>query len=570
MSIKMALAKNPEPDSMKLTLNSNRTVYIVLLLSILISCARPGPVDVDIVDEREQLDAIVARDIETILDYATEHHGRISPSTKIDNLNPVKKIYERKEKPIWATNGKLLPQSDSLLHFIRQSKYYGLFPSDYHYKQLNKLLTELRTDSLEQLNAISWSRADILLTDAFFSLCHHLRLGHLPADTLSLRRDTTVSFSEVSTLLDAFMTHSRMSLIVSKLEPRHLVYRNLKQALQKFLDTVSVAESTYLLYPIGDSTEFSSALVRRLSELSYFPGASSDTAGLYDALKNFQRDAGIKITGKINEATVIKLNESNEQRFRTAALTIDKIKSLPDTLPSRFLWVNIPGYLMQLQEYDSVLLRSKIIVGTAATRTPELSSAITDFIIYPQWTVPYSIVFKEMLPQIRKNIAYLAKQNLMVIDRRDSVIDPASIDWSKIKPSTFSYQIRQRQGDDNSLGILKFNFKNKYSVYLHDTNARWLFSKTSRALSHGCVRVQNWRQLVDYLVSGEPDRYPSDSLQNWLSRGQKKTISGFESLPIFIRYFTCEAIDGDLVFYDDIYGQDKLLCEKYLVSKSLN
>ncbi|HUR10918.1 MAG TPA: L,D-transpeptidase family protein, partial [Flavitalea sp.] len=239
-------------------------------------------------------------------------------------------------------------------------------------------------------------------------------------------------------------------------------------------------------------------------------------------------------------------------------------------LPPTYVWVNIPSFYLQLIDSGAVALVSRIIVGNTKTRTPVLNSEISNFVTYPQWTVPYSIIFKEMLPQIQKDTTYLIRQNLIVVDNDDNIIDPDSVNWNVLSKTNFPYLLKQREGDDNSLGVLKFNFRNKYAVYLHDTNARWLFSKTNRALSHGCVRVQEWQKLAHYLVRNDTPRYHPDTLRNWIVRQEKHIVSGFPKVPIFIRYFTCEGKGGKVRFYDDIYGEDKILRQKYFTQKSIN
>jgi murein L,D-transpeptidase YcbB/YkuD len=151
----------------------------------------------------------------------------------------------------------------------------------------------------------------------------------------------------------------------------------------------------------------------------------------------------------------------------------------------------------------------------------------------------------------------------MVVDKNDSVISPSSINWHRLSKKYFPYRIKQREGDDNSLGVLKFNFANKYAVYLHDTNARWLFAKSNRALSHGCVRVKEWEKLSHFLVRNNLDKYPPDTLRNWIEREEKHVVWGFPRVPIYIRYFSAEGKGGKLKLYDDIYGDDRLLREKY-------
>jgi len=157
-----------------------------------------------------------------------------------------------------------------------------------------------------------------------------------------------------------------------------------------------------------------------------------------------------------------------------------------------------------------------------------------------------------------------------VVDKNDSVLDPHKINWKKLNKNHFPYQLKQQEGDNNSLGVIKFNFRNKYSVYLHDTNVRWMFGKSFRAVSHGCVRVQQWEKLSDFLVRNDTMKYHPDTLRAWIKRQEKHVVSGFKRVPVFIRYFTCEGKDGHIKFYDDIYAEDKILREKYFAGKSVN
>jgi murein L,D-transpeptidase YcbB/YkuD len=357
------------------------------------------------------------------------------------------------------------------------------------------------------------------------------------------------------------------------LEPKHPSYDSLKSGLRFFLDSIRKFERfTYLPYPSRDSAAFYGLLQKRLFEEDILLSATEimDTTAWRTAMRRYQQSKGLKVTGKVNEATITRLNDTDWEKFKRIAINLDRYKLLPDTFPPTYVWVNLPAYQLKLIDNDSVALLSRVIVGSPKTRTPLLTSEITNFITYPQWTVPYSIVFKEMLPQIQKDLNYLKKQNLMVVDNNDSIYDPSTIDWSKLSKKRFPYLIRQRQGDDNSLGVLKFNFVNKYSVYLHDTNARWLFSKSSRALSHGCVRVKEWEKLSHFLVRNDSVKYHPDTLRSWINRQEKHVVYGFRKVPIFIRYFTCEVYAGKLKFYDDIYGEDKILRQRYFADKSIN
>jgi murein L,D-transpeptidase YcbB/YkuD len=191
-------------------------------------------------------------------------------------------------------------------------------------------------------------------------------------------------------------------------------------------------------------------------------------------------------------------------------------------------------------------------------------------ITYPQWTIPASIIKKEILPGLKRNAGYLSRRGYSLIDQNGNVIDPYGINWAKYKTG-IPFKVIQGSGDDNALGIMKFNFNNPYSVYLHDTNQRYLFKNASRALSHGCVRVQDWEKLAFYIAKNDsllagPDdslKYTVDSIKNWLAQKERKRIVVKNRIPLFIRYFTCEGKDGKIIFYDDIYGEDKKLREQY-------
>jgi murein L,D-transpeptidase YcbB/YkuD len=220
------------------------------------------------------------------------------------------------------------------------------------------------------------------------------------------------------------------------------------------------------------------------------------------------------------------------------------------------------------------MLESKIICGKPNTRTPLLTSEISTLITYPQWTVPASIIEKEILPGVKRDSDYFAKKGFSLVDKEGEEVDPHTVEWWRYKKG-IPYKVVQGSGDENALGVLKFSFPNKYAVYLHDTNQRYLFAKSSRSLSHGCVRVQNWEKLAYSMVRYDNkeslEKRPSsteDSLTTWLKRKEKHSIIVRNRLPVYIRYFTCEADNtGKLLFYDDMYGEDKLLRDRYFAGK---
>lgn len=542
-------------------------IYISFLIAACADNYEAG--DKDIVSTPEVLSERVNLDIGKVLRYAKNNDSKLNDTVRLNRLDITRQYYDQhNNEPLWSSNGEWLIESDSLYSFLQRCRLYGLFENDYHFDDIRSLRQQLK-DSINARNAILWTTADLLYTDAFFSIVRDVKQGRIPYDTVTSRKDTIVPNELYKGLLLQFKKEQKIDSVLLSIEPKHKGYHELKRSIPGFLDTAALYQATYVQYPFKDSMEFIKSLQRRLYELDYIdqPLHEPDTTSLKKAITAYQKGHNFKVTGKISEALVHSLNMSDLERFKIIALTMDKYKLLPDTLPSTYLWVNVPAYMLQVREADSVMLESKVIVGTSKTRTPEIVSSISNFITYPQWTVPYSIIFKEMLPQIRKDINYLDKQNLMVVDRNENIVDPMTINWAVLSKKNFPYQLKQRQGDDNSLGIMKFNFKNKHSVYLHDTNARWMFQKSNRSLSHGCVRVQKWKELAEFLVRNDTITKRMDSVNSWIARKEKRVVNGFDRLPIYIRYFTCDAKEGRIRFYDDIYGEDRLLRETYFRNK---
>ncbi len=216
-------------------------------------------------------------------------------------------------------------------------------------------------------------------------------------------------------------------------------------------------------------------------------------------------------------------------------------------------------------------MESKVICGKPDTRTPLLNSEITDMVTYPTWTVPTSIIAKSYLPKLKNNPNYLNKIGLKLVNGKGEDVDPGNVNWSKYSKG-IPFKVMQNSGDNNALGVMKFNFNNPFAVYLHDTNQRYLFGQLVRAMSHGCVRVQEWSRLSDYIMRNDRGTFSGnlpilDSVQSWLKKKQKHSIAVRNKFPLFIRYFTCEGQNGRLLFYDDIYGEDKWLRKTYFHGK---
>jgi L,D-transpeptidase YcbB len=553
-------------------------LFSLFLLCIFSSCNNAKPPETAIVSTPEELEIKASDIIRSSIEYAGDNEGKIDDSIQLNNTKLVQLIYENNQfASLWSNKEQWIPLGDSLRNFIDEAKLYGLFPEDYHFAAIDSINKQFLADTFAKAarrDAVLWSKTDLMLTDAFVHIVNDLKLGRLPQDSISQRKDSVMTDEFYLQQFQLLQQKGSLVEVFHSLEPQHMGYRALKKGIKKFLDSAD-----YKIYTIvpsrKDTANFKEALKKRLYEGGFITSDSlaADSIQLTQAIKTFQQSKGITVDGKAGEGTIRTLNFSDRDKFVRIAITLDRYKMLPDTMPSRYIWVNLPGYYMQLIQDDSVLIRSKIVCGKKITRTPLLTSAISNLVTYPQWTIPESIIAKEILPGIKKDSNYLSKKGYSLIDGKGDEIDPHTVDWLKYK-KTIPYKVVQGSGDENALGILKFNFPNKYAVYLHDTNQRYLFERDMRSLSHGCVRIQQWEKLAYSIVRYDnQEKYsdgPSpveDSMTTWLGRKEKHIIPVRKKLPLYIRYFTCEGKDGKLLFYDDIYGEDKDLHEKYFGGK---
>jgi murein L,D-transpeptidase YcbB/YkuD len=536
-----------------------------------------------IVSTPQQMDEKVKELIASSLDYASSKDGQLNDSIRLKHFSLLSLIYrEYSYSSLWCSTQKWLAQGDSLLDFIGQSKLFGLFPSDYQVDRLHEIQNLFFADSLmkkERKDAALWARADLMISDALIGIIKDIKLGRLPADSITLRKDSVLKNEFIKEKFNSIVAGHSLHAVIASLEPVHAGYHQLKAGIKNFLETADFKNISVINYPDKNSAGLKAAISKRLVESGYIDSslAKPDSLQLATILKKYQKDKRLAADGKIGAQTIRELNLSDQEKFNRIAITLDRYKMLPEQMPGKFIWINIPSYTLKLVSNDSVIISSRIVVGKQKTRTPVLNSVISEMITYPQWNIPQSIIVKEILPALKKNPGYLARKGYGLFDKMGEEIDPFSVDWNKYKKA-IPYRIIQGSGDDNALGILKFNFINKYAVYLHDTNQRYYFGLDSRALSHGCIRVQEWEKMAYYILNLENEfarvqnksSVPADSLRHWLASKEKHIIPVRTQLPVFIRYFTCEGTKGKIIFFEDIYDEDKNLASDIFSGKKLN
>ncbi len=567
------------PQRMKIYFLIGSCLFSVFLFSCNNASPKNGQA---LIADPAKINDRVADDIKASLDFAEQHEGKLDDSTRLSFSNATKLFYSNNNfSPIWSGKGKWEPISDSLYQYVENAVLDGLFRDDYHYQHLKNLRTRLNSDSLLRMDPAQWTRADLLLTDGFMHIVHDLKQGRLQPDSITLSSDTALAETYFSDQLTALMAKPLLKNLFNSLQPKNKDYWELKNGIPAFLDSMDNKVYTYVNYPYRkndpkDSLIFIKTLQKRLSESGLMDnnGQLPDTAQLRSAISKYQKLKGLTVDGKLSSVLVRTLNISDAERYKRIAITLDRYKQLPDKMPEKYIWVNLPGFYLKVINHDTIALLSKIICGKPDTRTPLLNSQIIDMVTYPTWTVPTSIIAKSYLPKLKNNPNYLNKIGLKLLNGKGEAVNAAEVDWAKYSKG-IPFKVMQESGDNNALGVMKFNFNNPYAVYLHDTNERYLFKNASRALSHGCVRVQEWQKLAFFIArndsalhSGtEGIHYNTDSIVNWIAHKERHRIEVRASVPLFIRYFSCEGKNGKIQFFSDIYGEDKVLRDKYFAKK---
>jgi murein L,D-transpeptidase YcbB/YkuD len=340
--------------------------------------------------------------------------------------------------------------------------------------------------------------------------------------------------------------------------PPHKGYRRLKRALAVIAAEKATADPEPV--PTGPALKLGMRdprveVIRRRLAVDVVTADPS----LYDddvraAVMAFQAGQGLTDDGILGALTVRVLN-GGRKKDRTALVlaNMERWRWMPRDLGRDHVFVDVPGYELAIVRDGLPRFRTRVVVGAPTTPTPLFSDEIEFIVVNPFWNVPVSIASKEMLPSIQANPdGYFARRNYeVVVDGR--VVPPSSVAWNEA--TIRRVRIRQRPGDGNALGNLKFMFPNEHSVYLHDTPSKALFAKPVRAFSHGCVRVENPLAFADALLDGH-SKWNGERLRKMIG-GREARVDLSQPMPVHLTYFTAVATgDGTLAVRGDPYGLD--------------
>ena len=368
--------------------------------------------------------------------------------------------------------------------------------------------------------------------------------------------------------------------LVKELEkntPKKYHYRELQKKVSEYREIkanggwepVTLNET---LKPGKSSNGVPSLRQRLIVTRDYVPCEESNEDLVYDeclqkAVKYFQRRNGLADDGEVGPNTLTVLNKTVDERIQTILLNLDRIKWLNDPKTKRHIIINIPDFMLYFEQDGELIQTFRTIVGTPKNPTPIFSNSVKTIVLNPQWNVPKSIIQKEYIPKLLRNSNVLRKEKIEVYNGwgRDAVkVNPASVNWAAYRYSkTVPYRFAQTAGTHNALGKVKFLFPNKFSVYMHDTPTKHHFKKDKRAFSHGCIRLQKPRELLETFSTFE-ETVDFEKSQKILKGKKKKYLPLEERVPIDVIYLTAWVdYDGQLQFRNDVYHYDEMQLKSF-------
>lgn len=406
--------------------------------------------------------------------------------------------------------------------------------------------------------AAEMARADVLMTTLYAGIAEQLLVGHVNPRSVSQSWYIDTREERVDSAMARLLRSPRLDQALQSMRPRHEEYDALRTELSRFRRLV--AEGGWK--PIEKGSPLSprdrapaarlTALRERLRAGGLLegeaPAAQNDsTAGrVYDetlagAVARFQARHGIVVDSILGAETMAALNVPADYRLAQIAANLERFRWLPRTLGARYIMVNVPAFQLQAFDDGVEVLSMKVIVGAEydGRSTPVFSDSMQTVVFRPYWNVPEEIADNEIWPKAEADRSYLQRNNYEVVSSREGP------------------RVRQRPGDGNALGLVKFLFPNSFAIYLHDTPDHELFDEDVRGFSHGCIRVEKPDALAQYVLG-----WPADSVRRAMESGKDdQHVKVDPKIPVFIVYMTSYVRDGVLHFGNDLYSRDQALVD---------
>ncbi|WP_295559364.1 L,D-transpeptidase family protein [uncultured Hyphomicrobium sp.] len=525
----------------------------VFLLSLPLAAQSPSPPQ----SSPEPSQAVVTLpDLKSRLDRFSSAEGRVVGDVPIAAYEFLPKMYAALGYRLaWTNEASVAALKDA----IKRSWEDGLTASDFHDQIVAAHAPSTATDT----RAIE---TDIILSDALVRLLYQLFFGKVSPNGL----DPHWNFSQPMLsddpvkIISSAIAAGEIAALVERARVDHPAYKALKATLQSY--TQYDVAGGWPIIPAGAPIKPGGrdprilALRQRLAvtgELQDDASAASDVLdeNLAAALASFQKFHGLDDDGALGPKTLAELNVTPAQRIDQVRVNLERARWTLRALGDDMVIVNIAGFYLRVVLDKKPVWATRVIVGRPYTKTPIFKGDMKHVVLNPDWTVPRSIVKGELFAKASTDPTYLAANNY-VLTSSSGRVDPNTVNWSQWTASTFPYGIVQSPGPANALGLVKFLFPNKYSVYLHDTPGRGLFGKSGRSFSHGCIRVEDPMKLAE-IVLGNRVGWDRAKIDATVKTGKLTQVNLPKPLPVHLLYWTVDPQpDGSARFYQDVYGRD--------------
>lgn len=273
------------------------------------------------------------------------------------------------------------------------------------------------------------------------------------------------------------------------------------------------------------------------------------------AVKRFQGRHGLVPDGAVRASTFVALNVPAEDRLRQLELNLPRLKAMNRDLGERYVLMNIPATQLEAVENGTVVQRHGTVAGKIDRQSPILAVKIAEINFNPFWNVPSSIIKKDLIPKMQKDPNYLTEQGIRIFDNKGNELSPNWINWLTTEAINFAF--RQDPSDLNSMGSVRLGMPNSENVYMHDTPQMGLFGEDARFHSSGCARIQNVRDLVTWLLSGNPE-WTRERIDQAVRNEERLDVKLARPAPVYWVYITAWANEEGAQFRDDVYGRDKM------------
>ena len=456
---------------------------------------------------------------------------------------------------IWTKNGRPTAQALTLISLLENAEAKGLRSVEYDGGQWKNRLQTLQGDA-------ALARFDVSLTAALVRYGSDLAIGRVNPLNVNFAIDITEKTPWMPAVIWQAAEAADAASVLATVEPQHEEYRNLIAALATYRRIAAESANDQPLPVVtklvaGDTYDALPQLATRLRRLGDLPADAKVEGNVYsgavvDAVKHFQSRHGLDADGVVSKRTFTALNVRPEERVQQIEWSLERWRWAPARTEGPAIYVNIPEFRLRAVDGTNELTM-RVVVGKAdGHKTPVLGGDIKHVVLRPSWSVPPSIQRGEIAP--KASAAYLAKHNYEIVDGSGRALAVNEDSLRRLRSGSVS--VRQKPGNGNALGLVKFLFPNDSNIYLHDTPADSLFARTRRDFSHGCVRLEDPLALATWALGDQP-QWTKEKIEKAMN-GQRGDVYVKPSRPInvMIMYTTAAARGNDVYFFEDIYGHD--------------